>query len=150
MLHFEGDTDFTQPPATVWSKLADVHFLTACIPDLESATVRDDGSAVCVIRPGFSFIRGTLEVTMKIADAVPNQALRIHAHGKGIGSSNDVEMALTFAERDGGTRIHWTADITHLGGLLKALPQGLLKGAAQKVIGDVWERVKVKLSEQSR
>jgi carbon monoxide dehydrogenase subunit G len=145
MLHFEGDTDFTQPPGFVWGKLADIKFLVTCIPDLESATPRDDGSAVCVIRPGFSFIRGTLEVTMKIGEAVENKLLRIPAHGKGIGSSNDVELALHFAERDSGTQIHWTADITNLGGLLKALPQGLLKGAAQKVIGDVWERVKVKL-----
>ncbi|OAI53565.1 hypothetical protein AYO44_04005 [Planctomycetaceae bacterium SCGC AG-212-F19] len=147
MLHFEDDTNFSQPPGFVWAKLADIKFLVTCIPDLESATPRDDGSAVCIIRPGFSFVRGTLDVTMQIVEAVENKLLRIQAHGKGIGSSNDVELALHFAERDGGTRIHWTADITHLGGLLKALPQGLLKGAAQKVIGDVWERVKVKMGE---
>src|SRR5947209_1105918 len=98
MLHFEGDTDFAQPPAFVWSKLTDIQFLASCMPDLESATPRDDGTVVCIVRPGFSFIRGTLEVTIKIAEAVEGKPLRIQAHGKGIGSSNDVELTLHFAE----------------------------------------------------
>lgn len=147
MLHFEGDTDFTQPNALVWSKLSDLRFLTSCIPDAESITHNPDGSATCILRPGFSFIRGTLEVTARITEAIEGQPLRIRADGKGIGSSNEVELALHFVEKDGGTRIHWTADVTKLGGLLKAMPQGLLKGAAQKVIGDVWEQVKKKLAE---
>jgi carbon monoxide dehydrogenase subunit G len=150
MLHFEGDTDFSQPPTFVRAKLSDVSFLASCIPDLQSATPREDGTVVCVVRPGFSFIRGTLEVTIQVAEAVEGQPLRIQAHGKGIGSSNDVELALQFAERDGGTQIHWTADVTKLGGLLKAMPTGLLKGAAQKVIADVWQQAKQKVAEAQR
>ncbi len=145
MLHFEGDTDFTQPTAEVWSKLSDIHFLASCIPDVESITHHPDGSATCIIRPGFSFVRGTLDVTTRITQAVEGQPLRIHADGKGIGSSNEVDLELHFAEKDGGTRIHWIAEVSKLGGLLKMMPQGLLKGAAQKVIGDVWESVRKKL-----
>lgn len=147
MLHFEGDTDFTQPTSLVWSKLSDIRFLTSCIPDVESITHHPDDSATCIIRPGFSFVRGTLEVIARITEAVEGQPLRIHANGKGIGTSNEVDLALNFAEQGSGTRIHWTSDITKLGGLLKLMPQGLLKGAAQKVIGDVWEQVRKKLGD---
>jgi carbon monoxide dehydrogenase subunit G len=145
MLHFEGDTDFPQPTSLVWSKLSDIRFLASCIPDVESITHNPDNSATCIVRPGFSFVRGTLEVTTRITEAVEGQPLRIHADGKGIGSSNELELSLQFTDKDAGTRIHWSCDVTKLGGLLKAMPQGLLKGAAQKVIGDVWEQVRKKL-----
>jgi carbon monoxide dehydrogenase subunit G len=146
MLHFEGDTDFAQPLATVWSKLTDVNFVIDCIPDLQSVTHKDAEQFTCIVRPGFSFIRGTLEVTLKLADQVMEQSLRVKGHGKGIGSSNDVEVGMSFAPLGEGTRIHWIADVTNLGGLLKAMPKGLLQAAAQKVIGDVWASVKAKLS----
>ena len=48
--------------------------------------------------------------------------------------------------REGGSRVHWTVDITELGGLLKAIPQGLLKGAAQKVIDDIWASIASRLA----
>ncbi len=146
MLHFEGDTDFSQAPAVVWTKLRDTRFLVDCIPGVESVSQAEADTAVCVLRPGFSFIRGTLEITLRVVEAAENTSLRVTAHGKGIGSGNDVETALTFIAHDGGTRIHWTADITNLTGLIKAVPQGLLKGAAQKVIGDVWATVQAKVN----
>jgi len=141
MLHFEGDQDFTQAPAEVWSRLSDARFLLKSIPGVESVKQSDAKAFVCVLRPGFSFVRGTLEVSLNIVDAVEPSSIRVKAHGKGIGSGNDVETALSLAPHEGGTRVHWVADVTNLTGLIKAVPQGLLKAAAQKVIGDVWTEV---------
>jgi carbon monoxide dehydrogenase subunit G len=145
MLQFEGDTDFTQAPAIVWSKLSDIHFVAECIPDVESATFKEPDTALVTIRPGFSFVRGTLEVEIKLADRVENQWMRVLGHGKGIGSSNDVEIRFDLAPQGTGTRVHWKADVTNLGGLLKMMPKGLLQAAAQQVIGDVWATVRMKM-----
>jgi carbon monoxide dehydrogenase subunit G len=146
MLQFEGDTDFTQAPAIVWSKLSDIHFVAECIPDVESATFKEPDTALVTIRPGFSFVRGTLEVEIKLADRVENQWMRVLGHGKGIGSSNDVEIRFDLAPQGTGTRVHWKADVTNLGGLLKMMPKGLLQAAAQQVIGDVWATVRNKMN----
>jgi carbon monoxide dehydrogenase subunit G len=146
MLHFEGDTDFIQAPDAVWKKLTDIDFLIGCIPDLQSVKSKDANQFTCIIRPGFSFIRGTLEVTLGIVDLVVGQAMRVKGHGKGIGSSNDMEIGLNLAPQGEGSRIHWIADVTNLGGLLKALPKGLLEGAARKVIQDVWASVQAKMA----
>jgi carbon monoxide dehydrogenase subunit G len=142
MLQFEGDTDFTQAPAIVWSKLSDIHFVAECIPDVESTTFKEPDTAVVTIRPGFSFVRGTLEVEIKLADRVENEWMRVLGHGKGIGSSNDVEIRFDLASQGAGTRVHWKADVTNLGGLLKMMPKGLLQAAAQQVIGDIWATVR--------
>lgn len=145
MLHFEGDKDFPLPAADLYAKLSDARFLVGCIPGVEKVTRSDPGSAAFVLRPGFSFVRGTLEVSLEVADAVPGQSLRVVARSKGIGTSSRVDAALSFAGDGPGTSVHWAADVAELGGLLKAVPQGLLKASAQKVIADVWDSVAAKL-----
>jgi carbon monoxide dehydrogenase subunit G len=145
MLQFEGDTDFTQAPAIVWSKLSEIRFVAECIPDVESTAFKEPDMAVVTIRPGFSFVRGTLEVEIKLADRVESQWMRVLGHGKGIGSSNDVEIRFDLAPQGAGTRVHWKADVTNLGGLLKMMPKGLLQAAAQQVIGDIWATVRMKM-----
>lgn len=145
MLHFEGDQDFSQKPDELFAKLTDARFLVPCIPDVESVMQLQSDRAVLVLRPGFAFVRGTLEVTLEVVGAVAPTAARVILHSKGIGSSSQVEAGLTLAAHGDGARVHWVADVKELGGLLKMVPSGLVRGAAQKVIGDVWNRIQAKL-----
>lgn len=141
MIQFEGARDFTLPPQVVWAKLSDARTLADCVPGIESVARAEPEEVVCTIRPGLAFVRGTLAVTVRVVEAVPDTSLRYAVLSKGIGSSSEVEAALAFAPHDSGTRVHWTATVKHLGGLLKAVPQGLIRGAAEKVIADAWARV---------
>jgi carbon monoxide dehydrogenase subunit G len=145
MLHLEGTKDLALPPEAVWRKLRDAGFLVQCIPGVESVKQSGSDEASCVIRPGFSFVRGTLEVTIHIAEATEPTAVRLAIASRGIGSSSQVDGRVNIAIQDSGSRVSWSADVTELGGLLKAVPQGLLKASAQKVIGDVWNGVESKL-----
>src|SRR5262249_12985445 len=145
MLHFEGDRDFSQSPSDLWPKLADIQFLASCVPDADSVNFPDAERAQIVLRPGLSFVRGTLDLTMKLTDRVENTSAKLLLTTKGIGTTSTVEAAYTLAPTETGTRLHWTAEVTHLGGLLKAVPQGLLKAAAQKVITDAWKSLEMKL-----
>jgi carbon monoxide dehydrogenase subunit G len=146
MLHFEGSKDLPQPAAEVWGKLRDARFLVQCIPGVESVAESEPDRAACTIRPGFAFVRGTLELTLQVADVEPGKTARLQLHSKGIGTTSDVEATYTVEPRAGGTHLSWTADVKDLGGLLKAVPRGLVKAAAQKVIGDAWSAVEAKLA----
>jgi carbon monoxide dehydrogenase subunit G len=148
MQRFEGDRDFSQPPAELWTKLTDPRFLAQCIPDVESVREIQTDRAALVLRPSFAFVRGTLEVTLQVVDTVAPTSARVVLHSKGIGSSSHVEASLTLAPRDSGTRVHWIAEIKEVGGLLKMVPSGLIRGAAQKVIEDAWKAVEAKLRPQ--
>jgi carbon monoxide dehydrogenase subunit G len=146
MLRFEDDRDLVQPLAEVSSKLSDARFLVTCIPDVGSVTTAEADHAVCILRPGFSFVRGTLELTLRLTE-VKLPTIRVLLSSKGIGTTSDVEATLTLQESGTGTRIHWVAEVKNLGGLLKAVPQGLIRGAAEKVIKDAWEGVARRLGE---
>jgi carbon monoxide dehydrogenase subunit G len=147
VLHLQGGKDFPPPSPYVWSKLSDARFLVQCIPDVESVSVSEPGKVVCTIRPGFAFVRGTLELTVQVAETVPETSIRLLLHTKGIGSTSDVVADLTFSPLENGTRMHWMVEIKSLGGLLKAIPQGLIKASAQKVIGDAMTAVETKLGD---
>src|SRR2546423_1284023 len=116
MLRFEGDRDFALPQDELFARLSDARFLVECIPDVESVSLREADRAAMVLRPGFSFVRGTLEVSLQVVDAARPQSARVLLHSKGIGSTSDVEAGLTLTAQEGGTRVHWVAQIKSLGG----------------------------------
>jgi carbon monoxide dehydrogenase subunit G len=146
MLHFDGTRDFVPSPSVVWARLTDARFLAQCIPGVESVKQADADAAECVLRPGFSFVRGTLELNLRVTDRVQDLSARILTHAKGIGSTSDVEATLRLSPQGTGTHLDWEADIKELGGLLKAVPKGLVQAAAQKVIADAWAAVEAGLA----
>jgi carbon monoxide dehydrogenase subunit G len=145
MLRFDGDKDFAQPPGLVWTKLSDARFLVQCVPGAEGVACSEATKVVCTLRPGFAFVRGTLELTLLVTDLIPESSARILLHTKGIGSTSDVEASLAVSPEGAGTRLHWVAEIKTLGGLLKAVPQGLVKAAARKVIDDAMAALESRL-----
>ena len=146
MLRFEGDKTLTPEPATCWAKLTDLAFLTQCISNIEAVVHSQPDQARFKLRPGVSFVRGTLEVTVKIDKAEPARSARYSIRSQGIGSSSDVEALLTLAPAEQGSHLHWVVDIKSLGGLMKAIPQGLIQASAQKVIGDILSAAETKLN----
>jgi uncharacterized protein len=145
MLHFEGDKELTRGPAEVFAKLSDARFLVQCIPGGTPVGEAEADRAVAKVKPALSFVTGSLEVTVRVVERTPDSAVRLTLSSKGLANSSDVDTALTLTPHEGGTRLHWTADVTRLGGLLKAVPTGLIRGAAQKVISDVWNNVEARL-----
>jgi carbon monoxide dehydrogenase subunit G len=146
MLHFEGERDFPLAPAELWAKLRDARFLVTCIPNAIVKGTPERDKAVCSVRPGLSFVSGSLDTTVEILGGTEPTDLRLRLASKGIGTSSEVETSLTIKPQDEGSRVNWVADVKNLGGLLKAVPEGLLRGSAQKTVEDVWEEIAKKLS----
>src|SRR5262245_15385034 len=138
MIRFEGDRQFPFPTQQVWSKFRDAGFLITCVPDSTPVGEATRDRAACRVRPGFAFVRGTMDVTRDVAKAPEPTQVCLRLTSKGVGSSSEVESILDFTEREDGTHLHWVTEVKQLGGLLKAVPTALIKGAAQKVIDDVW------------
>jgi carbon monoxide dehydrogenase subunit G len=148
-MKFDGVHEFTQPPAEVWDRLTDARFLVPCLPDLDTVKEVDADRAVCVVKPGFSFARGTLEMAVQITDKVPGQSAKMVMNSKGIGSTSTVEATFNLEAKDGGGCVmKWNAAVTQLGGLLRAAPSGLLQASAKKVLDQAWANVQAKMNER--
>ena len=144
MLRFEGDRDFSQSPAELFAKLTDARFLVTCLPDVEKVSEQEADRAVLTLRPGLSFARQSgndvancrEDAADRRANAADQQRHRQRQQG---GSDADAD-----AERR-RARVHWIAEVKELSGLLKMVPQGLIRGAAEKVLNDAWAAVETKL-----
>ena len=103
MLRFDGQKDFPRhSPAALWDKLSDARFLVQCVPDVHEVSKQERQEAEFTLRPGFAFVRGTLHVSLKVVEAVSPSSVRVALLSKGIGSSSEVEAAMTLTALENG------------------------------------------------
>src|SRR5262245_21921482 len=110
MLQLKGEETIEHPPESLWQSLVKPEFLCQCFPGVDRVVRSDERSATVVVRPGFSFIRGTLDVSFEFAETDPPRSARVLIHIRGIGSSAELETRLQVAPADGGTRVTWIAN----------------------------------------
>ena len=100
---FGGNESFSAPPEQVFAALTDLEQLPRIIPDLVSSEKVDDRTLNCVVRPGFSFLRGTLRMTITIVELTPPESASMKVSAAGIGAQIEVVSALEVAATDSGT-----------------------------------------------
>jgi carbon monoxide dehydrogenase subunit G len=145
MIRFEGVESIPAPPAAAFARLSDAGWLARALPDAEVTEAAPDRAA-WEVRPKFAFMAGTLSTTAEVVERTADEQVRYRVVSKGVGSNSAVDAVLTVRPADGGSEVHWSADLVELGGLLKMVPRGLMQAAAQKVIADVWESVRQKIA----
>ncbi|HMP01879.1 MAG TPA: SRPBCC domain-containing protein [Gemmatales bacterium] len=146
MITLKGQKDFAVPAATLWAKLSDMQFLVECVPDKHAVKAVSSDRAEVVIRPSIAFLKGELALTMEKTAETPPTAATLTLNTKGIGTTSTVVAQFQLAEREAGaSTLDWSAEVTQLGGLLKAVPKGFIQGAAQKQITELLTSLEAKL-----
>jgi carbon monoxide dehydrogenase subunit G len=144
---FGGHEQFAASPEKLFSLLTDLDSLAATIPDLVSAEKIDERTMRCVVRPGFSFLRGTmkLEIVMNEVTAPDSATMNVSAHA--IGLAMKVISHLKISALPSGSALDWSAQIVERKGLIVAVSSGLIKAAADQVIRHSWTAVRRQLRE---
>lgn len=150
MMEFTGRERIAAGADEVFQKLTDLDFVQGGVPDLVSAE-RVGDELRCRVRPGVSFLKGTLDVAFRIANSAPPTAT-MTVQGKGIGASLAIETTMHVRPSEDGRAcdVEWTSRVTQLGGLLKAVSKGLIEGLAQKVSRQTWDGLRRRLEAKTR
>jgi len=139
---FSGEEVFNAAPQRLFEVMTDLRALAASMPDVQSSEVVDDRTVRCVVRPGFSFLRGSMKVTVTLAEShAPSRAvMRTSASGIGVGMEVEATMEVSPDPASGGTRsiLKWQAVVLKRSGLMSAVPSSLIQAAAEKTIKDGW------------
>jgi carbon monoxide dehydrogenase subunit G len=158
-LEFGGVEEFSAVAARVFAVVTDFDVLARVLPDVESSERVDANTLRCVVRPGFSFLRGKLNVTIARHDQAGGHpaaddplAARFRVGSKAIGVQIVVETSLRVedaADAIGAagdrSKLHWQASVVERKGLVAAVSASLLKAAAEKVIQATWQRLGAEL-----
>jgi uncharacterized protein len=127
-VHIEGTKRFAAPPTRVWDALVDPALLAGFLPGIQSLEVADESHWSAVMRLPMSPL--SLKLDFKLDERVrPDRAL-LHARGKRLGGSAEVETSFDLAPAGQGTDMSWAADI-ELGGTLRRL-SSVLRPVAQQ------------------
>jgi carbon monoxide dehydrogenase subunit G len=144
---FGGEELFQSEPARVFAVLTDLDALAATIPDVVSAERVGSDTLRCVVRPGFSFLRGTLRVEIRLQEVVAPVSAKMHVTAQGIGVSLEVESRFEITPHESGSRLNWQARILAMKGLLASVSPGLVSAAADQVIRSGWQELRGRLGE---
>ena len=147
-IQFGGEERFAAPPEKVYRLLTDLDAMAAVIPGLVSSEKVDEHSLRCVVRPGFSFLRGTMKLKITLGETVPPVSATIGVAAQGIGVSMDVVSQLNIGPDGDGSLLTWSARIEQLKGLISAVSPALIQAAADQVIRHAWTQVRKQLGEE--
>lgn len=146
-LEFGGEEHFASPPERLFAAVAELDQLAGIIPDLASFRRLSEHEAEAVVRPGFSFLRGTLRLALSVAEFDPPKQARMRVTAKGIGATIGLVSDLAVEPAPTGSTLRWSARVETLQGLVASVSPALIRGAADQVIRQAWAKVRTQLGE---
>lgn len=144
-MQFSGTVDIKASRERVWAFVIDPDQVGPCGPGVESIEVVDDTHFRAKAKVGVGFISARFVIDMTMAELnAPDRAL-IKAHGQAPGSAVDAVATMALKDGpDGGTTMDWSADVT-ISGALASMGARLIEGTANKMIGQTFDCMRVKL-----
>jgi carbon monoxide dehydrogenase subunit G len=134
-MRIEGEYVIRAPLKRVKGLLAAPEELGACLPGLEGFEERGERNFRARVTPGFSFFKGTLTLDMEVGVLQENR-MELRTRGKGIGSTFEMRTEIRLEGKGGETVLRLTSEAA-FGGLLKPIPESLLKAAAEEVTREI-------------
>ncbi|HEX3727802.1 MAG TPA: SRPBCC domain-containing protein [Pirellulales bacterium] len=146
-IEFGGEEQFRATPEQLYAQLTNLDAMAATIPDLVEAERVDEQTLKCVVRPGFSFLRGTMKLTITLDQLAEPTSATMSVVAQGIAVGMTVRSHLAIAADGSGSRLTWTATVAELKGLIAAVSPGLISAAADQVIRHAWTQIRQQLGE---
>ena len=142
----EGNFRLPSDREKVWEFVSEPSKIIECVPGLQSFTVGENKRINATVKVAIGFIRGTFQATSKVVkeDHDTHTAV-LELSGSGAGSGFSAIVDITVAEVGAESEVGWKADVK-ISGPLGSLAKPLVEGNVKKIVNQLFEGVKAKLS----
>jgi uncharacterized protein len=133
-IKFAGDFEVKRTPEEVYDFLSDPSKFAALLPDFQGLSVQDSTHFTVKVNVGISYIKGTAEVKMQLAEA--ERPKRAMYKGQGSMSGGNVALMAAFDVSPldgGGTKVAWQGE-AQVFGALASVAGGLLEPLGKKQV----------------
>src|ERR1700733_8853080 len=93
-MNFSGSEHFDYPIETVFDEITDLNVTAKTLPGLEKVEKVDAKHLECRVRPKFSFLTGSMQMTFDMLETDRPSSARMRVTGKGIGAALAIETAI--------------------------------------------------------
>jgi len=132
-IKFAGQFDVKKTPEEVFDFLTDPNRFAPLLPEFQGVTVHDPKHFNVKVNVGISYIKGTADVKMELAEA--ERPTRAQYKGQGSVAGGNVSMVAGFDLRPEltGTRVAWQGE-AQVFGRLTSVAGGLLEPLGKKQV----------------
>ena len=132
-IKFSGQFDVKKTPEEVYDFLTDPNKFAPLLPEFQGVTVHDPQHFNVKVNVGVSYIKGTADVKMELAQA--ERPTRAQYKGQGSVAGGNVSMVAGFdlLPENTGTRVAWQGE-AQVFGRLTSVAGGLLEPLGKKQV----------------
>lgn len=132
-IKFNGEFEAKCSPEQVYDFLTDPNKFAPLLPDFQGLSVQDPTHFTVKVSVGVSYIKGTAEVKMELAEA--KRPARAQYKGQGSVAGGNVTMIAGFdlAPAGAGTKVAWQGE-AQVFGRLTSVAGGLLEPLGKKQV----------------
>ena len=130
-IKFGGDFQVPRAPEEVYDFLTDPKKFAPLLPDFQEMAVQDERHFEVTVNVGISYIKGTAEMKMVLAEASRPQRARYKGQGKVAGGNISLTAGFDLVAAGGGTKVAWQGE-AQIFGRLMSVAGGLLEPLGRK------------------
>ena len=130
-IKFGGDFQVPRAPEEVYDFLTDPNKFAPLLPDFQEMAVQDERHFEVKVSVGISYIKGTAEMKMELAEASRPQRARYKGQGKVAGGNISLTAGFDLVAAGGGTKVAWQGE-AQIFGRLMSVAGGLLEPLGRK------------------
>ena len=130
-IKFGGDFQVPRAPEEVYDFLTDPNKFAPLLPDFQEMAVQDERNFEVKVNVGISYIKGTAEMKMELAEASRPQRARYKGQGKVAGGNISLTAGFDLVAAGGGTKVAWQGE-AQIFGRLMSVAGGLLEPLGRK------------------
>jgi uncharacterized protein len=132
-IKYAGDFEVKRTPDEVYDFLSDPGKFAALLPDFQGLSIQDATHFTVKVNVGISYIKGTAEVKMELAQAERPRRAQYKGQGSMAGGNVALTAGFDLSPIAGGTKVAWQGEAQIFGGLA-SMAGGLLEPLGKKQV----------------
>ena len=146
-MKLSGQYTLPAPPARVWALLTDPDRLAKLLPGCERLDPDGPDRFKAAVKFGIAAISGKYAGTLEFFEKKPPRSVRMRLSGKGLPGFVDGTVQVELAEKGGQTELRYTGE-AQVGGMVAAVGQRMIEGAARKIVDQFFTAAAEELKEE--
>ena len=131
---------------TVWKFVSDPTKVIECAPGLQNYTVGEGKRVSALVKVKIGFITSVFQTNSKMTTEDPvTHSASLELAGSGSGSAFHGTVGIKVVGSDGSSEVAWEANVS-VSGPLGSLARPLIEGNVKKIVDQLFDCVKRKLS----